>query len=199
MLVIPITCFSCNTLECVSINDEECKTRPKIINVNSNKPLFYPYNIRVNKCSGSCNSINDPYAKLCVPDVVKNLISRTHETKHAKWHETCKCKCRLDASDCNNKQHWSKDKCRCECNELIDKGRSNKGFIWNPSNCEWECDKLCDIGQYLDYKHFKCRKKVTDKLVEECSKNTDGNEIIYIMCNIHSFACYCVFINHRSQ
>ena len=51
-----------------------------------------------------------------------------------------KCECRLDASVCNNKQHWIEDKCRCECKELIDKGVCNKRFIWNPSNCKCECD-----------------------------------------------------------
>ena len=45
----------------------------------------------------------------------------------------------------------------------------DKEFIWNPSNCECECDKSCDIGEYLDYKNCKCRKKIIDKLVEECS------------------------------
>ena len=51
--------------------------------------------------------------------------------------------------------------------------------IWNSSNCECECDKLCGIGEYLDYKICKCRKKIIDKLVEECSINTDGNEMLY--------------------
>ena len=91
------------------MNNRECKIRTKIIDVNNNEPTFYPHSIKMNKSSGSCNSINDPYAKLCVPDVVKNinvkvfnLISRTNETRHIQWHETCKCKCRLDASFCNN-------------------------------------------------------------------------------------------------
>ena len=48
-------------------------------------------------------------------------MSRTNETRHIEWHETCKCKCGLDASVCNNKQHWDEDKYRCECKELIDK------------------------------------------------------------------------------
>ena len=60
-----------NSLKYVSANNQECKTRPEIININRNEPLFYPYSIKVNKCSGSCNNINDPYSKLCVPDVVK--------------------------------------------------------------------------------------------------------------------------------
>ena len=156
MFISTITFFdslsSVNPLECVSIKNEECTVRPKIVSVNSNDLLFYPYSIKVNKCSGSCNKINDPYPKLCIPDIVQNLnvkvfnlISMTNKTRHI----TCKCKCRLDSSVCNNKQHWNKDKCKCEWKELIDKGVFDKGFIWNPSNCECECDKSCDIGEYL--------------------------------------------------
>ena len=59
------------------------------------------------------------------------------------------------------------------------KGICDKGFIWNLSNCDCECDKLCDIGEYLDYKNCKCRKKLVDELVEEFSKNIDGKEMIY--------------------
>ena len=74
----------------------------------------------------------------------------------------CKCKCRLDASTGNNKQRWNDDKCWIECKELIDKGVCDKGSIWNPINSEWKCDKLCDVGEYLDYKNCKCRKKLVD-------------------------------------
>ena len=139
----------------------------------------------VNECKGSCNSINDPDAEVCIPDTFKNiyvkvlnLISRTNETTHIEWHKTCKCKCRIDASVCNNKQRWNEDKCRCECKELIDKGMCDKGFIWNPSNCECECVKSCDVGEYLDYKYCKCRKRIIDKLVEERSEKIDGNEML---------------------
>ena len=167
-------------LSCISINNQACKIRPEIINVNSNKPIFYPFSIKESKCSGSCNNINDPYAKICVSDVVKdlnvkvfNLMSRTNETRHIKWHETCKCKCRLDASVCNNKQRWNDDKCRCECKELINKGVCDKRYAWNISNCECECDKSCDVGEYLDYENGKCRKMLVDKLVQECTRNID--------------------------
>ena len=84
--VLAMTFFSCNALKCVSMNNQECKIRPKIINIKSNEPSFYPYSIELKKCSGSCNNINDPYAKLCIPDVVKNinvqvfnLMSRSNE------------------------------------------------------------------------------------------------------------------------
>ena len=88
-------------------------------------------------------------------------MSRTNETRHIKWHETCKCKCRLDASICNNKQCQNDGKCRCECKELIDKRVNDKGFIWYPSNCECECYKSCDFGEYLDYENCKCGKKIS--------------------------------------
>ena len=60
-------------LRCISMTNQECKVRPKIVNVNSDEPVFYPFSIKTSKCSGSCNNINDPYAKMCVPDVVKTL------------------------------------------------------------------------------------------------------------------------------
>ena len=62
-----------NPLECVLTNNQKCKVRLEFVNVNSNETLFYPFSIRTSKCSGSCDSINDPYAKLCVPNAVKNL------------------------------------------------------------------------------------------------------------------------------
>ena len=64
---------SVNSLSCVSMNNQECKVRPKIVNVNGDDLAFFPFNIKRSKCSGSCNSINNPCAKLCVTDVVKNL------------------------------------------------------------------------------------------------------------------------------
>ena len=78
-------------LSCISMKNQECKVRLEIANVNSNEPISYPFSIKTNKCGGSCNNINDPYAKICVPDVIKdlnvkvfNLISRTNETRHIK-------------------------------------------------------------------------------------------------------------------
>ena len=113
--------YSLNTVsKCLSMNNQGCKIRPEIININSNEPFFYPYSIKVNKCSSSCKNIDDSYSKLCALDVVKNLnikifnvMSRTNETRHIKCHETCKFKCRLDTSVCNNK-HQNNGKCSCE-------------------------------------------------------------------------------------
>ena len=169
------------------MKNQECKVRPEIVDINSNNPIFYPFSIKTNKCSGNCNNINDPYARICVSDIVKNLnvkvfnlMTLTNETRHIKWHETCKCICRLDKITCNSKQQWNNDKCRCECKELIDKGECDKGFIFNPSNCACECDKSCNIGEYLDYPNCKCRKKLVDPLVEECVENIDETKLVNI-------------------
>ena len=77
------------------MNNQERKIRPEIINIKNHEPLFYPYSVKVNKCSGSCNNINDSYSELHFPDVAKNinikvfnLVSRNNETRHIKWHET---------------------------------------------------------------------------------------------------------------
>ena len=98
---------------------------------------FILFSIKTSNYSGNCNNINDPYTEICVTDFLKDLnikvfivISRTNETKNIKWHETCKCECRLDAIVCNNEQRWNKSKCRCECKELINKSVWHKDFFF---------------------------------------------------------------------
>ena len=105
------------TLECVSVINEKYMSRPKIIDLNKNEPVFYPYSIKVNKCSGYCNNINDPMAKLCVPDIVRDmnikvfkLLARINETRKIVWHETCKCVCRLTSTISNDRQEWNENK-----------------------------------------------------------------------------------------
>ena len=98
-------------LRCISMTNQGCKGKPEIVDVNSDEPAFYPFSIKTSKCGGSCTNIIDPCTKMCVPDVVKhlnvkvfNLMSRTNEIRDTELHETCKCKCRLDATICNNEQ-----------------------------------------------------------------------------------------------
>ena len=113
-------------LECVSVVNQECMSRPKILDVNEGvgEALFYLYNVLVNKCSGSCDTIDDPMARLFVPHTIKrlnmkvyNFLMRLNETRNLLWHESCKCICRLNSSVCNSKQIWNSDTCRCNCNE----------------------------------------------------------------------------------
>ena len=84
-----------NALECVSVINQKYMSRLKIIETNPDEPVFFPYSTKINKCSGSCNNPNDPFAKLCVPDIVENInvkvynfMARINETKNVVWHET---------------------------------------------------------------------------------------------------------------
>ena len=59
--------------------------------MNTNEPVFYPFSIKTSKCSGSCNNIDDPHAKICVSNVIKdlnvkvfNVMLRINETRHIK-------------------------------------------------------------------------------------------------------------------
>ena len=78
------------------MNNQDCNTRPQVVNVNADEPVSFPFSIETSKCSGCCYNINYPYAKICVPHVVKNLnvkifslMSRTNETRHIEWHKRC--------------------------------------------------------------------------------------------------------------
>ena len=113
-------------LECVSAVNQKCMPRPKISDVNEGvgEALFYPYNVLVNKCSGSCDTLDNPMAKLCVPNIIKkinmqvyNFLMRLNETRNVLWRESCKCVRRLNSSVCNSKHIWNSDTCRCDCNE----------------------------------------------------------------------------------
>ena len=103
--------FNCKApIKCVSLNNQSCQARSTIINIKSDETLFYPFTISVNKCSGSCSTTDDPYARVCTPKKVKNtnikvfnLMSGINETILTVQHESCKCKFGLNESVCNSK------------------------------------------------------------------------------------------------
>ena len=173
------------TLECLSVTNQKCIPRPKILEVNEGvgEASFYPYNVLVNKCSGSCDTLDDPMAKLCVPNVIKivnmkvyNFLMRLNEARNALWYEICKCMCRLNSSVCNSKQIWNSDSCSCDCNEdFAGIMTCNKGYMWNPSTCTCECDMWCKPGQYLDYKKCVCKYKLIGKVISKCTSFINEN------------------------
>ena len=208
-------------LECVSIINRKCMSRPKILDVTEGvgEALFYPYNVLVNKCSGSCDTINNPMAKLCVAGIVKrvnmqvyNFLMRLNETRSVLWHKSCKCVCKLNSSVCNNKQTWNSDTCKCDCNEdFASIINCAKGYMWNPSTCECQCDIWCKPGQYLDHKKCICKNELIGRIIEECTNvinetminnkdNIDNdNTITNIFIGLFSvflfvgIVCFCVF------
>ena len=207
-------------LECVSVVNQKFMPRAKILNVNEGigEALFYPNNMLVNKCSGSCDTLDNPMSKICVLKIIKNVnmkvynfLMRLNETRNVLWHESCKCVCRLNSSVCNSKQIWNSNTCRCDCNEdfagIIN---CNKGYKWNPSTCECQFDKWCKTGQYLDHKNCVCKNKLIGRLIEECTSvinetminNKDSgnnNTLRNVFIGLFSVAvligiiCFCVF------
>ena len=166
-------------LECVSVFNQKCMPRTKTLDLNEgvDEALFYLYSVLVNECSGSCNTFDNPMAKLCVPNVIKrvnlqvyNFLMMLNETRNVLWHESCKCICRLNSSVWNNKQIWNGDTCRCDCNEDF-AGIINctKGHTWNASTCECQCDTWCKPGEYLDHKNCVCKNKLVGRAIEECT------------------------------
>ena len=109
-------------LECVSVIHQKCMPRPKILDVNEGvgEALFYSYNVQVNKCSGSCNTLDNPIETLYVPNVIKGLnMIMLNETRNVLWHESCKCVCKLNSSVCNNKHIWNSNTCRCDVSKIL--------------------------------------------------------------------------------
>ena len=179
LLISLFSIIKTKALECVSVVYQKCMARPKILDVNKDvgEVLFYLYNVQVNKCSGSCNTLDNPMTKLCVANVIKrvnmqvyNFLMRLNETRNVLWHENCKCVCKINSSVCNNKQIWNDDTCRCNCNEdFTDIISCDKGYMWNPSTCKCQCDTRCKQGQYLDHKNWVCKNKLIGRVIEECT------------------------------
>ena len=111
-----------NSKNCLLLNDQKCEAKKIIID---NDYMTFPYKIKVDRYIGSCNDKDNPYFKVCVPDIVKNisikvfdLISQQNVLKNITFHKGFKCDCLLDEKVCNNKQKWNKDKCKGECLEI---------------------------------------------------------------------------------
>ena len=211
-------------LECVSFVNQKCMPRPKILNVNEGigEALFYPYNVLVNKCSGSCDTLDNPMSKIRVPKIIKNVnikvynfLMRLNETRNVLWHESCKCVCRLNSSVCNSKQMCNSDTCIYDCNEdFAGVVSCDKGYMWNPSTCECQCNKWCKTGQYLDHKNCVCKNKLIGRLIEECTSiinetminnkySGNNNTLRNVFIGLFSVAvpigiiCFCVFAYFR--
>ena len=126
LISLSISLFSIiktRTLECLSVINQKCMSGPKILDVNEGigEALFYPYNVLVNKCSGSCNTLDNPMSKICVPKVIKNVNIKVYNFL-IMLNETRNVLCNEDFAGIIN---------------------CTKGDTWNPSTCECQCDTWC--------------------------------------------------------
>ena len=107
-VLVLVLVLTANSLKCISLKNQECKVREVAV---KSEHMTFPYDIKVNRCIGHCNNIINPYAKVCIPDIIKNvtvkifyLMTLKNKTKQVIFHESCKCICRLDPIVFNNKQ-----------------------------------------------------------------------------------------------
>ena len=98
--------------------------------------------IKSDRCTGSCNILNDLYNKVCVPNKTEglnlsafNIITRTNESKTLTEQISCKSKYKFDGKSCNSDQWWNNDKCRCECKKC---DACEKDYVWNLAICNCE-------------------------------------------------------------
>ena len=135
----------------MSLSNQKCEIQLTLINLHPNEysqELRYsPFAVKLDKCVGSCNTLNDSSNKACVPNKTEDLnihvfntITGKNESKILTKDISCECKCKFDKRKCKSNQKWNNDKCRCECEKHH---ICEKYYIWNPATCS------CENGKYL--------------------------------------------------
>ena len=119
-----------NHTTCVSLSNQKCMIQPTLIHLHPNECSeefhYYPFAVKLNRCVGSCNTLNYLSNKVCVPNKIEdlnqsvfNMITGINESKTLTKHISCECKCKFDGRKCNSDQWWNNDKCRCECKNVM--------------------------------------------------------------------------------
>ena len=162
-----------NHTKCISLSNQKCKIQSILINLYLNEYSqefhYYPFAVKLDRCVGSCNTLNDLSNKVCVPNKTEdlnlsvfNMITGINESKTLTNHISCECKCKFDRQKCNSNQWWNNDKCRCEIKKH---NICEKGYICNPAKCN------CENGKYLA---SIMNKTICDEIIE--IKETSFNE-----------------------
>ena len=142
---------TCNQTKCFPVVNQKYMTQPILINLHHNEYsqefYYYPFLMKLDRCIGRCNALNDLSNKVYVPNKIEelnlslfNVAAGINKLKALIKHILCKCKCRFDGRKCNSSQCWNKDKCWCECKN---RHVCEKEYVWNPSTCN------CENGKYL--------------------------------------------------
>ena len=131
---------------CVSLSNQKCEIQSTLTNLHPNEYSdefhYYPLSVKLDRCAGSCDTINDLFNKACLPNKTEDLnlsifsmITGLNESKTLTKHISCECKCKLDEAKCKSNQWWNNSKCRCKFKKHH---ICEKEFVWNPSTCIYE-------------------------------------------------------------
>ena len=111
-----------NHTKCISLSNQKCMIQPTLINLHPNEYSqefqYYPFAVKLDRCVGSCNTLNDLSNKVCVPNNSEdlnlskfNMITGINESNILTKDISCECKCRFDGKKCKSDQWWNNDKC----------------------------------------------------------------------------------------
>ena len=201
-LLIDTVSISSHT-KCVSLSNQKCMTQPTLISLNPNEYSqelnYYSFTVKLDRCVGSCDTLNDLSNKVCVSNKTEglnlrvfNMITKINESKTSTKHKSCECKCKFDGRKCNSDQWWNKSKCRCECKN---RHACEKDYVWNPAIYS------CEYGKYLA-STMNDLVITCDVMIEPYNEETktilkNFNER-KATCKTQKFYVFLYFINHHS-
>ena len=136
--------------------------------------LQYPFVVKLIRCNGSCNTLDDPSGNIYVPNKRKNVniyvfnvTARINELKILTKHLPCECKCKLDGTKCNLNQKWNRKLCQYKHKNPIKHNVSEKDYVLNPTTyaCEISiisnsvvlCDEIIDVPKAIPTKTVPTR------------------------------------------
>ena len=140
-----------NHTKCVSLSNQKYMIQPAFIHLHPNEYrqefYYYRFAVKLGRCVGSCNSLNDLVNKVCIPNKTEysnlsvfNMTAGINESKALTKHISCECKCKFDGPKWNSNQWWNNGKCWCECKTIH---LCEKDYVWNSATCN------CENGKYL--------------------------------------------------
>ena len=120
--------YASHHTKCLSLSNPKCMIQPTLINLHPNEYsqefYYHSFSVKLDRCAGSCNTLNDLSNKVCVPNKTEdlnlsvfNMITGINQLKTLAKHISCECKCKLDGRNCNSDQRWSNDKYRYKGNK----------------------------------------------------------------------------------
>ena len=184
-------------VNCISLIDQPSMTQPTLISLNPNEYIeelrYYPLAVNLDRCMGSCGTLNNLFNKVCVPNKIEdlilsvfNIITGINELKILTEYISSGCICKFDGRKCNSNQKWNKDKCRYEWKNLSEHDACKKEYIWKPSTCIFENGEY--LATSIDNLVITCYEIVNAP--DSVSKNHSANIISAVLTNFHKKVKY---------
>ena len=203
-----------NHTKCILLSNQKCMTQPTLINLYPNEYSQefhnYQFAVKLDRCAGSFNTINDLPNKVCVPNKTKdlnlsifNMITGISESKTLANYISYERKCKFDGKKCISNQWWNNDKCRCESKK---DNIWEKDFICNPATCNCESEKY--LASLMDDSAIICDEIIDVEETNFNEKNiTCKTQNFYILLAfllitielLIAISIYCYLIKHRAK